>query len=222
MTKRCNFTKNTRDSLALLASFLLVAVLLCIPTVSFAATADENVAKIQRAYQDIKDLKGSFIQKSFIKDLNKTETYKGDFYIKPPMKMKWIYGGKTAQDLIINNDTVMVINKGENQAYKSRFDKNTYGQTPVALLSGFGDIRDEFNASGKENTLLLRPKRPIGNVVSIKMVLSDSGFPIRSFEIVDSYSNEINIQLNDIRTNTGLKDSLFDLVVPKGMHIFEQ
>lgn len=190
--------------------------------VSLASGSEENIARVQKAYEGVKDLRGSFFQKSIIKDLNKTETYKGDFFIKPPMKMKWIYKGKTAQDLIINNDTVLIIKRAENQAYKSKFDKATYGQTPVALLSGFGNITEEFNISGKGDTLILKPKKSMGNITSIRITLSDTGFPIRSFVIIDSYSNEINIELRDVKINTELKDSLFELTLPKDIHVFEQ
>ena len=206
-------------------SFMVIVTCLfctCFSGVSSGSDADESIAKIQRAYEGVKDLRGSFFQKSVIKDLNKTETYKGDFYIKPPLKMKWVYKGKTAQDLIINNDTVVIIKKAENQAYKSKFDRATYGQTPVALLSGFGNIKEEFNVSGKGDTLTLRPKKPMGNVTSVKITLSDAAFPIRSFVIIDSYSNEINIELKDVKIDTGVKDSLFDLTLPKDMHVFEQ
>ena len=202
-----------------LLTFLLWA---CPVGVSCASGLDDNIAKVQKAYEGVKDLRGSFLQKSVIRDLDRTETYQGDFFIKPPLKMKWLYKGKTAQDLIINNDTVLIINKGENQAYKSRFDRATYGQTPVALLSGFGNIREEFTVSGKDDTLMLLPKKPMGNITSIRITLSDAAFPIRSFLITDSYSNEIQVELKNVRINTGLKDSLFDLTLPKGMHVFEQ
>jgi outer membrane lipoprotein-sorting protein len=191
-------------------------------TVLFASDADENIAKIQKAYENIKDLKGSFVQKSIIKDLNKTEIYKGEFFIKPPLKMKWVYKGKTAQDLTINNDTVLIYKKGDNQAYKSMFDRQTYGQTPVALLSGFGNIGEEFTASGKGDSLILKPKKPMGNVISIRVRTSDEGFPIRSFVINDSYSNVVEIVISDVKINTGLKDSLFDLSLPQGVNVFEQ
>jgi outer membrane lipoprotein carrier protein len=188
----------------------------------FASRADENISRIQKAYEGIRDLKGSFVQKSEIKDLDRTETYKGEFYIKRPMKMKWMYTGKTAQDLIINGDTVLIYKRGDKQAYKSRFDRATYGQTPVALLSGFGNIKDEFEVSGNGDTIILKPKRPMGNVSTIKVILSEGGFPIRSFVIRDTRSNVIDVVLKDVKINTGLKDSLFDLALPRGVNVFEQ
>src|ERR1700690_101429 len=173
-------------------------------SVVYGSEADERISRIQKAYEGIKDIKGDFSQKSIMKDLNRTETFKGDFYIKPPMKMKWIYTGTAAQDLIINNDTVLIYKKAENQAYRSRFDKATYRQTPVALLGGFGNIKDEFIATLKGDSLVLRPKKPMGNITSIKVRISDEGFPIRSFTITDSYSNVTEIDLRNVIINTGL------------------
>jgi outer membrane lipoprotein carrier protein len=187
-----------------------------------ASGVDENISRIQKAYEGIRDLRGSFVQKSEIKDLDRTETYKGEFYIKRPAKMKWMYTGKTAQDLIINGDTVLIYKRGDKQAYKSRFDRATYGQTPVALLGGFGNIKEEFEVSGSGDTLILKPKKPMGNVATIKVGLSERGFPIRSFVIRDSRSNLIDIELTGVKINTGLKDSLFDLTLPKGVNVFEQ
>jgi len=182
---------------------------------------DDSIEKIQKAYENIRDMKGSFTQKNTIKDLNKTDTYKGEFFIKQPLKMKWLYTGKAAQDIYISNDTVIIYKKGDKQAYKGKFDKKTYGQTPVALLGGFGNIRQEFNISGRGNSLLLKPKNPLGNVTSISITLSEDGFPIKSFTILDGRSNVIEIVLKDIRTNTGLKDSLFEFQLPKGVNVYE-
>ncbi len=189
---------------------------------SLASEADENVARIQKAYENIKDLKGAFTQKNTIKDLGKSDTYRGEFLIKYPLRMKWMYKGKTLQDIIINNEDVLIYKKGDNQAYKGKFDKNTYGQTPVALLSGLGNIKEEFNISGKGDTLILTPKRPVGTITSIKITMSDDDFPVRSFVIQDGHSNVIEIELKDVKINTGLKDSLFEFSLPKGVNIYEQ
>ncbi len=195
---------------------------LCLVMATFAADVEEQVARIQKAYENLKDIKGTFTQKSVLRDLKKTDTYKGDFFIKPPLKMKWVYKGDVSQDLTINGDTVLIYKKNDRQAYKSKFDRATYGQTPVALLGGFGDIDKEFTVSGSGNTIVLKPKKPMGNVTAITITVSETGFPIRSFTIHDSYSNVIEVTLDNIKLNTGLNDSLFDLSLPEGVNVFEQ
>ena len=191
------------------------------PLISNASELDNKIEKIQKAYEKIRDMKGSFTQKNTIKDLNKTDTYRGEFFIKQPLKMKWIYKGKSAQDIFINNNMVLIYKKGEKQAYKGKFDKTTYGQTPIALLGGFGNIRQEFNISGKEDSLLLKPKSSMGSITSITIMLSGDDFPIKSFTIEDGRSNVIEITLKDVKTNTGMKDSLFEFSLPKDVNIYE-
>lgn len=200
--------------------FVWIAVFLC-PGALWASGTEENIRKIRNAYKTIRDLKGSFVQKNIIRSLNKTDTYKGEFFIKYPMKMKWSYKGKASQDVTIFNDTMLIFKKGDNQAYRGTFDKNTYGQTPVALLSGFGDIEEEFIATGSGNTLVLKPKKMMGTITSITLTLAGGDFPISSFTVYDGSLNVIEIELRAIQVNSGLKDSLFDLSIPKGVNVFE-
>jgi outer membrane lipoprotein carrier protein len=187
-----------------------------------AASVDVEVIRIQKAYENIKDIRGSFIQKSFLKDLKKTETFKGRFFIKRPMKMKWSYEGGNAQDVLLNNDEITIYQKKEKQAFQGTFDRDTYGQAPIALLSGFGRIQEEFSVSDKKGKLLLKPKKSMGGVLSIEIELSDDAFPIKSFTVIDSYSNRIEMDLADVKINTGLEDALFDPALPKDVTIYRQ
>lgn len=182
---------------------------------------DEEIERIQKAYANITDIKGNFIQKSFIKDLKRTDTYKGQFFIKMPMKVRWEYKGEIAQEVFIDNDEILIYQKKERQALRGKFDRATYGQTPIALLSGFGKIQEEFIVSKKNGNLLLKPKNPLGGVLSIEIEPSQVEFPISSFIIRDMHSNRIDIMLKDVEVNTGLKDALFKPSLPGDVKVYE-
>jgi len=202
--------------------FLLLIFHFSLCTVSCAdSSVDEDITQIQNAYDVIKDIKGSFTQKSHIKDLKRIDIYGGDFFIKRPTKMKWEYKGKTPQEVIISNDEIIIYQKKERQAFKGSFDRATYGQAPIALLSGFGRIQEEFNVSNKNGRLFLKPKKPMGNIVSIEIETSEDKFPIKSFIVNDSRSNRIEITLKNVEINTGLEDRLFELSLPKGVNVYE-
>ena len=202
--------------------FLLFTVYWLLFSVSFsAASAEEEVLKIQKAYEKIKDISGNFVQKSYIKDLKRTDTFKGQFFIKRPMKMKWSYKGENSQEVLITNEEITIYQKKEKQAFKGRFDRETYGQAPIALLSGFGKIQEEFNVSEKNGKLILKPQKPMGGILTIEIEPSEGEFPIKSFTINDSLSNRIEMALKDIKVNTGLEDKFFELSLPKGVNIFE-
>jgi outer membrane lipoprotein-sorting protein len=188
---------------------------------SFAASVDEQIARIQNSYDKFKDIKGSFVQKSHIKDLKRIDTYSGEFFIKRPLKMKWEYKGEVAQEVFINKDEIIIYQKKERQAFRGKFDRNTYGQSPIALLSGFGKIQEEFSVTEKNGGLLLKPKKPMGALVSVELKPSEGEFPISSFIITDSYSNRIEITLKDVKVNTGVRDELFAPSLPKDIKIYE-
>lgn len=202
--------------------FLSLCAVCCFLSFAFAESVDVKIIKIQKGYENIKDIRGSFVQKSFIKDLKKTETFKGSFYIKRPLKMKWSYEGDNAQDVLISNNEITIYQKKEKQAFQGTFDRETYGQAPIALLGGFGKIKDEFTVTDKQGRLLLKPKKPMGGILSIEMELSDGEFPIRSFTVIDSYSNRITMDLTDVKVNTGLEDAFFNPALPKDVTIFRQ
>ncbi|MDI6801368.1 MAG: outer membrane lipoprotein carrier protein LolA [Thermodesulfovibrionales bacterium] len=201
--------------------WLLCSVFCALSSVSFASQTEDEVLKIQKAYENIKDIKGSFIQKSHLKDLKRTDTYKGEFFIKS-QRMRWEYKGEKPQIVYISGDEIIIYQPKEKQAFKSRFDRAAYGQAPIALLGGFGNIKEEFNVSVKNDKLLLKPKKPMGNISHIELLPSDGEFPIESLIIVDNLSNRIEIFLKDVRVNTGLKDKTFEFTLPEGVNIFQQ
>ena len=204
------------------ALLFFVSVSLFLFSPALAGEVDDKIAGIQKAYENIKDMSGDFVQKSFIKDLKRTETFKGQFFIKRPMKMKWSYKGENAQDVLINNDFITIYQKKEKQAFKGKFDRDTYGQAPIALLSGFGKIQEEFAVSDQKGSLVLKPKKPMGEIISIEIETAEGEFPIKSFIINDSFSNRIEMSLKDVRINSGLEDTFFELTLPKGVTVFEQ
>jgi outer membrane lipoprotein carrier protein len=185
------------------------------------ASIDEEIQKIQDSYEKIIDIKGNFIQKSYIKDLRRSDIYKGQFFIKMPLKVRWIYKGKIAQEVFIDNDEILFYQKKERQAFKGKFDRVTYGQAPIALLNGFGKIQEEFLVSKKNKNLILRPKNPFGGILTVEIEPSEGKFPIGSFIITDIHSNRTEIILKDVELNTGLKDDLFKPSLPVDIRIHE-
>jgi len=197
----------------------LILFALC-SMLSASVLGGDEVARIQKAYEGIKDVRGDFIQKSYIRDLKRTDTYSGRFFIKPP-KVKWEFSGEKPQSVYITGEDIIIYQKKEKQAIRAKFDKATYGQAPIALLGGFGDINKEFDVSTKKGRLLLKPKKPMGLIVQIEVSLSGGAFPIETLSVLDSASNRIDITLKNVKVNTGLGDSIFVFTPPEGVSVFQ-
>ncbi len=208
----------TRAFKVLLISLFFVA---CYPLLAAAASADDEVARIQKAYEHIKDIKGNFTQKSFIKDLKRTDAYKGRFFIKPP-KMKWEYGGNKPQVIYVTGEDIIIYQKNEKQVFTAKFDRATYGQAPLALLSGLGNVKKEFAVSANKGGLVLKPKKPMGNIAYIELIVSSGSFPIGGMTITDNLANKIEISLKDVQINTGIREKVFEFYPPEGVNILQQ
>ena len=121
--------------------------------------AEDAAQRIQGKYNNIKDIKGSFEQKSFIKDLEETQEFKGNFSIKMPFRMRWAYTKPTSEEVIINDKKMWILQNVEKQAVKSNFSEDTYGQAPIALLAGLGNLNKDFDVKDVEILHLLPKKK---------------------------------------------------------------
>jgi outer membrane lipoprotein carrier protein len=198
--------------------FLLLVALL----IPIGSGASQTADRIQAAYKELKDVRGSFTQKSFIRDLGREETYKGVFKIKFPSKMRYTYRAGSRDEIIISGGSITIFQQKEKQALRSGFDRSTYGAAPVALLAGLGDINKDFEAEEKDGKLILRPKGPMGGITFIEVLASEEDFPIKGLRIHDRLSNEIRITLSHVKINGGMKDSDFSFTPPEGVRVFEQ
>jgi outer membrane lipoprotein carrier protein len=177
---------------------------------------------MQEEFESIKDLSGKFEQKSYIKDLEQTQEFKGFFFLKKPARMMWEYEDPRDEKVVINDKDTFIFKKSQNQVIRTKFSEESYSQVPIAMLESFDNIRNDFNISMPEkNALKLIPKQKIGHIKSVIMETSSQGFPIQMFTILDTYGNIIMIELKDIKTNPGLKDELFNFQIPPGAEVFD-
>lgn len=199
----------------------VLLVIFCVLVPIRLLHSSDMVSEIESVYREITDIKGTFKQKSHLRDLDRTETYEGEFFIKIPSKFRWSYRGKAPQEVIVSGNTIIIYQKKENQALKGRFDPSRYGQAPIALLGGFGNLREVFDVREKDNSIILKPKEPMGNIKSIELFYERKGFPIRSFRITDTALNTIEVTLKDVELNTGLSEKVFQFIPPQGVEIIE-
>ena len=201
---------------------LLFTVHCLLITASSASTADSIVEKIQNKYSEIQDMQGKFSQISYIKDLDRVETYEGEFFIKKPSNMKWAYSEPRDEEITISGTDTWIYKKSKKQVLKTAFSKDAYGQVPIALLGSLGDLKNDFDIIMiKENMLELRPKRQMGLIQKILLEASSQDFPIKTFSIFDIYGNKILIAVKNVKINSGLKDSFFIFKAPPGVETFD-
>ncbi len=201
---------------------LLITIPLAVSSGASAAGVDDLVNRIQKEFSRIKDISGTFSQSSYIRDIEETQKYSGRFFIKKPSRMMWEYSAPRDEKVIINNTDTWVYKKSLNQVMKMKFTKKAYSQVPIALLDSLENISSDFDISmTKDNALQLRPKRKVGMIKTLVIETAPKGFPVKMFTIFDTYGNIIMIELDNIKINSGLDDSLFVFKVPPGAEVFD-
>lgn len=189
---------------------------------SFAADVDDIVGRIEKKYNEINDIKGTFSQRSFLKDLHRTEDYSGRFFIKKPSSIRWEYSKPRDEEVIINGNNLWVYKKSERQVLKGTFEKGAYSQLPITLLQGMGDLRMDFYINAiKDDTLELTPRNQMGFIRKIQVVTGTDEFPIKEFTVHDVYDNRVTIKINEVNINTNLDDSIFVFKIPPDVEVFD-
>jgi chaperone LolA len=186
-----------------------------------AFAAKPFVSAIMDYYESVKDIKGGFVQLSKLKDLDKELTFNGTFYIKPPKRMSWKYEGQESQEVFINEGELIIYQKKNAQAFRSKYDEKTIGQTPLALLRGFKDVSANYNVEEKDGVIRFTPKQSNFNLRYFDVYPSKEGFPIRKIVVYDKNENVVELTLQSVKINTGVDDSLLRFIAPAGLSIID-
>ncbi|GBD96714.1 MAG TPA: outer membrane lipoprotein carrier protein LolA [Nitrospirae bacterium] len=218
-------TKTQSDFYGFFSVFILFIIncsLFIAVSAASAADVDGVVDRMQKKFAGIIDIKGTFVQKSYIKDIEQTQEYSGTFFIKKPSRMMWEYAAPRDEKVIINNLDTWIYKKSQNQVIRTKFSKEAYSQVPIALLGSLENISADFDITmPEENALQLVPKQRVGFIKTIVLEITPGEMPVKMFTIFDTYGNIIMIKLRDVKINPGLDDSLFIFKTPPGAEVFD-
>ncbi|KJU84301.1 outer membrane lipoprotein carrier protein LolA [Candidatus Magnetobacterium bavaricum] len=202
-----------------------VSVALVMSLMGTQAVAEDTrgkfLSRVREVYSTLKDVKGQFKQTSRLKDLGKEMNFSGEFFIKIPNRLHWYYEGDQVQEVYVNDNVLVVYQKKLSQAIRTRYDAQTMGQSPIALLSGLKDVDKHYDITERNGTLRLIPKKEFNSMKHFDIHPSESGFPIKKIVVTDLKDNEIEITLKDVRLNTNIIDETFTFTPPKDTKVVD-
>jgi outer membrane lipoprotein carrier protein len=191
-----------------------------------AASLDEVVKALEAAYGKLNDLKAEFDQTAFNKSLNQTIPAQGTVYLKKGGKLRWEYADPTPQQIVSDGKTLWV--------YTPALSQVNVGPAPEALagpagsfLTGLGKVREHFGVRflnpaeprDKDGNVVLdlTPKQPLPTMTRLILSLDPRSWDVRRAVVYDQFENTVTMQFRKTSVNTGLADSLFTFVAPKGV-----
>lgn len=213
---------------------ILVAQLLVASALfsGFRASAAETdaagaiVDSLQKNYDATTDFIADFRQETEVKNLNRTLKATGKLSFKRPGKMLWLYEEPKGQFVLADGKHLYFFQPEQNQVIKSPLKNAFRGDIPLSFLLGLGNLKKDFNATLKgseenQHVLRLEPKGEAGGYSEILVGVSKSSSDIVWVSVRDAANNLTTLRFSNMRKGVGIKDSLFQVQIPKGADIVE-
>ena len=201
-----------------LASFFLLFLLIF----SASSVAGGLYNRLQSSLKGIKTLTGTFVQKTYMKDIDRTQVFKGRFYMKSPDKMKWVYTSKSTDVVYILGEKLIIYQPEENQAFITKTEGMGLSASPLRILLAKDLSKMDFLITESEDSIILTPKKDELMIKKIKLTISPKEHLIKKIELIDASGNQTVIEINNYSINPDIDSSVFQFHPPKGTTIVNQ
>src|SRR5438105_4594982 len=176
---------------------------------------------VESSFARMKDFSSDFTQ-IFEDSLNRKQQESGHLYLMRPRMMRWEYKDPEDKLFISDGKTVYFYVPADHQVNKEAVKNSFDDRIPLMFLLGQSNLRNEFTRfellSTKpffEGTKVVRmyPKNK-SDLQEVLMEVDPASYFIRRLVLAHSDGSRSEFLFSSIRTNTGLRASLFDFTVP--------
>ena len=208
--------------------FLILFSLLSVPMAS-GVTAQAVLSEMQSRYEKTNEIEANFLQEYIGKVMKKPQKGEGKVYFKKKGMMRWDYKVPN-QKLISNGRTLWYYQPEEKQVFVSDVAKVLREKTPLAFLSGEGDISRDFNvinfnesiSQGEDYFVLeLAPKEPDAALAKLTLMIDKKTYYVVQADVFDGLGNVTRTRFSEIKTNKDLPNSFFQFTIPPGTEILK-
>jgi len=199
--------------------FLRALIILFIPLLISAQSAEEIVKNIQLKFDTIDDLQAEFIQKINSAASDKPVSLQGKFFYKKGNKFRIevrnrfiTSDGSTVWNYDISTDKVVISNL-DDEAFSFSLEKIIYEYPSMCEV--------QKSESGPDNyTLILNPKNSDLYFKSA-IITTDKSYIVTNVVITDFNSTEFIFNLKSVKINSNLSNKLFNFSASEGTQIID-
>ena len=135
-----------------------------------------------------------FTQKTYIKDLDETQEFKGIIYIKKP-DFRVDYISPYRQTILVKNNKIYIYNPEENQLIITSARQDLLILNILNILSGKEKINRLFRIGNKKNNRFILLPEQFSDIKKIEL-LTENGL-IKKINIEDKNKNQVEIFINN-------------------------
>jgi len=215
----------------------IILILVVLFAVQNTASAEEKnldsvLDQVQSTYERINDFHAKFTQEATIRSLNQVQRADGEVWLKKPGKMRWNYYRPNREEIVSDGSKIWFYNQEEKQVVESSLIEVMDTPTTTTLLSGLGNIKEQFNARFSDSAFAdqdgsyLVDLLPRGNSAEeeynkVTIAVDRKSMLVNTIYLYDPFGNLTKVNLHDIKINKGVSDSLFNFKVPKGVELIK-
>lgn len=192
----------------------------------------EVVKKVQARYEQTRDLLADFKQTTNIEGFATPLASSGRVYIKKPGRLRWDYFDPNVEEIYVDRDDVLMYVPEHKQVLVGKLTQMAASQAPLQLLQGAAKLEEHFEAQpdpggrlGERGIplVVLIPKEgqpeSVRTVDRIVLEMQPKTYFIKTVAIHEISGNVSTFHFSNLKANTGLKTSLFEFEVPKGVEV---
>jgi outer membrane lipoprotein carrier protein len=192
----------------------------------------EAVKKLQARYEQTRDLQADFKQSTKIEGFGTPIMSSGRMYIKKPGRLRWDYLDPNVEEIYVTQNDVMMYVPEHKQVLIGKLTQMAASQAPLQLLQGVGKLDEQFDVEATPDgrgegglpLLTLLPKQSaahesVRTVVKIVLELQPKSHFIKRLAIHEVSGNVSTFQFENLKPNSGLKNTLFEFQIPPGVEV---
>lgn len=186
------------------------------------SAAEALARRLDKHHQSLGDMTATFVQTYRSGLMQREIRESGTVSIKRPGRMRWEYV-KPEKKLFVADGTTFYFYVPADRQVIVRKSAGERG-IPSLLLSGRSGILSEFavaletSSTPGRQRLRLTPRKADPEVETVFLEV-DEGVRVRSIEVLDPQGSRSRFLFDQIRENVGLRESLFQFRVPKGVEV---
>jgi len=181
---------------------------------------------VDRNFARMRDFSADFVE--IVQDsLNQKRQESGHLYLMAPRMMRWEYKDPEEKLFVSDGKTVFYYVPADRQVSKDAVGNTIDDRLPLGFLLKRSGLRKEFSRFELLNTppflpgdkvIRMYPLRKT-DIQEIVIEVDPVDYVVRRFVFTKVDGERLEFVFSNIRTNTGLKQSLFNFTPPPGVQV---
>ncbi|MCE2392754.1 MAG: outer membrane lipoprotein carrier protein LolA [Proteobacteria bacterium] len=195
------------------------------PAAAAQSDPEATLRAIDARYAPVRDLRGRFVQTSFIASIGREEVSRGEVVVERPGRIRWSYDAPDGRVILLDGDSVRLYSPEDAQLQIAPLQPGTVSPTALGFLMGETRLAEQFRPQALEGRGVLDGLRLIprddSGFESLTLWVDRETRELRESVLVDLFGNRTRLELAELDHDAGTRPEDFEIDVPEGTEIID-